>query len=98
MQNLYSYPPQTQYSQNYQSYYQLISAKQQAAAAQDRADNALCLVTFGLLFGILAVVQAVKQISLGYSGGKAAVGIALGIIGMVGWRIVIIAVIAQLSY
>lgn len=97
-----TYPPQTPYPQpqSYPPYYQQEMAMQ--AAANEAANNALvygiiCIFTFGLLFGILAVVQGNKANKFGYIGGKATAGIVLGIIGIVGWAIVIIMIFAQLS-
>jgi len=47
-------------------------------------------VVAGLILGIIAITQGTKAKNLGYVGGKATVGIVLGIIDIVAWAIIMI--------
>lgn len=53
------------------------------------------LFFFGLIFGIVAIVNANTCKKAGYSGGKATAGLVLGIIDIIGWAFILLAAFAS---
>ena len=57
----------------------------------------ISLFCAGFILGIIAIVQGNKAKKLGYSGGKATAGIVLGVIGLIGWALVLTMNIVRLA-
>ena len=101
-------PPvqQSYYNQPYQQqqpYYGLpLPHPGDSAASASLVCGIIGIFFFGLILGIIALVQGAKAKKLGYTGGKATAGIVLGVIDLVGWAVlllvVIIGAVAAASY
>jgi hypothetical protein len=99
-QGAYPQYPQPPYPQaGYQPYAPYPQQPYGAAAGDGAATasivcGAIGIFVFGLILGIIAIVQGNKAKSLGYRGGKATAGIVLGVLDLIGWAVIIIAMIA----
>jgi len=87
--------PQPPYGQPYQqNYYVPQEQLGKSAATASLVCGIIGLFVLGLILGIIAIVQGRKAKALGYTGGMATAGIVLGVIGLIGWAIIIIVMIA----
>ena len=79
-------PPQ--YGQPYQqNYYAGQKHPADGTATAALVCGIIGLFIFGLILGIIAIVQGSRAKKLGYPGGKATAGIVLGIIDIVAWAL-----------
>ena len=77
---------------NHQSYY-LDEHHERAANSAATASLVCGIIGFfiaGLILGIVAIVQGNKAKRLGYPGGKATVGVVLGVIDIIIWAIIMV--------
>jgi hypothetical protein len=83
--------PQQPYQQPTNQPYQQGQYKQpgDSAATASMVCGIIGLFFFGLILGIVAIVQSNKAKKLGYVGGKATAGFILGVIGIIGWAIIV---------
>ena len=94
-------PPPSPYGQPYQqNYYYPQKHPGESAATGALVCGIIGLFFLGLVLGIIAIVQGRKAVRLGYPGGKATAGIVLGVISLIGWAIIMIAIAsgAMLSF
>jgi len=87
------------YGSPYQQNYYAQAQPGKGAATGSLVCGIISVFFAGLILGIIAIAQGRKAKRLGYIGGMATAGIVLGIIGLIGWVIIMILVIfGILSY
>jgi len=91
----YQQTPPYGYGQPYQpNYYNAHGHPGSGAATASLVCGIISLFFAGLILGIIAITQGRKAKRFGYMGGRATAGIVMGIIGIIGWVIIVILVSA----